>query len=151
MGHPQPPTPIHFDNATAVSIANKNVKKNRSRPMEMRCFYSCEQVIRGNFNVQYRPGLECLGNYPSKYHSTAHHQNVRSIYIHTNESPLFLPIAPKPSDMRGCVGKTLAGYKHGRPLPVLLRNRSRLPQGLPLNGVPGGGVPNLQVEGVPSH
>ena len=36
MGHPQPPTPIHCKNATAVGIANKTVKKHRSRPMEMR-------------------------------------------------------------------------------------------------------------------
>ena len=45
------------------------------------------------------------------------------------------------------VGKTLAGYKHGRPLPVFSRNRSRLPQEILLNGVPGGGVPSLQVDG----
>ena len=147
MGHPQPPTPIHCDNATAVGIANDTVKKHRSRLMEMRYFYSCEQVRRGNVNVQYHPGLECLGDYPSKHNSTAHHQNVRSIYLLTKESPLFLPKAPKPSDLRGCVGKTLSGYKHGRPLTVLPRNRSRLPQGLLLNGVPGGGVPSLQVEG----
>ena len=38
MGHPQPPTPIHCDNATAVGIANETVKKHRSRPMEMRYF-----------------------------------------------------------------------------------------------------------------
>ena len=44
------------------------------------------------------------------------------------------------------VGKTMAGYTHGRPLPVIPRIRSRLPQGLPLNVVPGGGVPSLQVE-----
>ena len=30
------------------------------------------------------------------------------------------------------VRKTLAGYKHDLPLPVIPRNRSRLPQGLPL-------------------
>ena len=146
MGHPQLPTPINCDNATAVGIGNKTVKKHRSRPMEMRYFYSCEQVRRRNFNLQYYPSLECLGDYPSKHHSTAHHQNVKSIYLHTKESPLLLPRALKPSDLRGCVGKTLAGYKHGRPLPVLPRNISRLPQGLSLNGVPGGGVPIPQVE-----
>ena len=27
MGHPQPPTPIHVDNSTAVGIANDSVKK----------------------------------------------------------------------------------------------------------------------------
>ena len=88
-----------------VVIANDTVKKHCSRPMKMRYFYSCEQVRRGNFNVQYHPGLECLGDYPSKHHSTAHHQKVRSIYLHTKESPLFLPRSPKPSDLRGCIGK----------------------------------------------
>ena len=142
MGHPLPPTPIHCNNAIAVGIANETVKKHHSRMMEMRYFYSCDQVKRGSFNVHYHPGLECLGDYPSKHHITAHHQNVRLIYLHTKESTLFLPRAPKPSDLRGCVGKTLAGYKRGRPLPVLTRSRSRLPRGLPLNGVPCGGVPS---------
>ena len=29
-GHPQPPTPMHCDNATAASIANNTVKQQRS-------------------------------------------------------------------------------------------------------------------------
>ena len=113
MGHSQRPTPIHCDNATAVGIANETVKKHRSRPIKMRYFYNCEQVRRGNFNVQYQPGLECLGDYPSKHHITAHHQNVRPMYRHAKESPLFLPREAKPSDLRGCVGKIMAGYKQG--------------------------------------
>ena len=40
------------------------------------------------------------------------------------------------------VRKTLTGYKRERPLPVLTRSRSRLPRGIPLNGVPHGGVPS---------
>jgi len=35
LGHAQPPTPVHCDNSTAVSIANDTVKKQRSRAMEM--------------------------------------------------------------------------------------------------------------------
>ncbi len=31
MGHPQPRTPVHCDNAAAVSIANQTVKRQRSR------------------------------------------------------------------------------------------------------------------------
>ena len=73
MGHPQPPTSIHCENATAVGIVNETIKKHRSRPMEMRYVKSCEQVRRGNFNVQYHPGLECLGDYLYKHHSTAQH------------------------------------------------------------------------------
>ena len=105
MGHPQPPTPTHCDNATAVGIANGTIKKQRSRPMEMRYFYSCEQVRRGNFNVQYHPGLECLGDYPSKHHSTAHHQNFRSIYLHTKESPLFYQEHRSPVILEGVLVK----------------------------------------------
>ena len=115
MGHPQPPTPIHCDKTTAVGIANETVKKHLLRPMEMRYFYSCDQVKRRNFDVQWHPGLECLGDYSSKHHTTSHHQNVRRIYLHTKDSPLYLTRALKPSDLRGCVGKTLAGYKKGRP------------------------------------
>ena len=40
------------------------------------------------------------------------------------------------------VGKTLAGYKCGRPLTVLPRSISQLPRGLPINGVPCSGVPS---------
>ena len=30
LGHPQPPTPVHCDNSTAVAIANDTVKKQQS-------------------------------------------------------------------------------------------------------------------------
>ena len=86
MGHTQPPTPIHCDNAKAVGLANETVKKHRSRLMEMRYFYSCHQVKRGNFDVQWHPGLECLGDYPSKHHITSHHQKGIPIYLHTKNS-----------------------------------------------------------------
>ena len=79
MGHNQPPTPICCDNERAVGIANETVKKHRSCPMEIRYFYRCEQVRRGNFNVQYQPCLEWLGDYSSKHHVTENHQNVRPI------------------------------------------------------------------------
>ena len=38
MGHKHPPTPVHCDNSTAVSIANDTVKRQRSRSMEMQYF-----------------------------------------------------------------------------------------------------------------
>ena len=44
MGHPQPPTPMHCDNSTAADIANGSVKRHRSRAMEMRYLYICDQV-----------------------------------------------------------------------------------------------------------
>ena len=41
MGHPQPPTPIHVDNTTAVGIVNDTIKRQRSRAMNMRFFGCC--------------------------------------------------------------------------------------------------------------
>jgi hypothetical protein len=34
LGHPQPPTPIHIDNATTVDIVNNTIKHECSRAME---------------------------------------------------------------------------------------------------------------------
>ena len=39
LGHLQPPTPMHCDNATAAGIANNTVKRQRSQRMDMRYFY----------------------------------------------------------------------------------------------------------------
>jgi hypothetical protein len=39
LGHPQPPTPIHIDNTTAVGIVNNTIKQQRSHAMEMRYFW----------------------------------------------------------------------------------------------------------------
>jgi hypothetical protein len=39
LGHPQPPTPIHIDNTTTVSIVNNTIKRQWSRSMEMRNFW----------------------------------------------------------------------------------------------------------------
>ena len=36
LGHPQPPTPIHYNNKTAAGIANDTMKKHQSHSMEMR-------------------------------------------------------------------------------------------------------------------
>ena len=51
LGHPQPPTPLHCDNATAVGITNGTVKKQRSRSMEICYFYICDQVKNQEFDV----------------------------------------------------------------------------------------------------
>ncbi len=39
LGHPQPPTPIHIDNTTTVSIVNNTVKRQQSRAMKMQYFW----------------------------------------------------------------------------------------------------------------
>ena len=113
MGHPQPPTPIHVDNTTAVGIANDTIKKQRSRSFEMRYFYACDQVKERQFDVRHHPGAENLGDYTSKHFHGTHHRNVRPLYLHEENSPRYLPRAMTPSDLRGCVGNKVGPHVRG--------------------------------------
>ena len=65
MGHPQPPTPIHCDNTTAVGIVSNTIKRQRSREMNMRYFWLLCHEAQKLFKISYHPGQENLGDYPS--------------------------------------------------------------------------------------
>ena len=93
MGHPQPKTPVHCDNATAVGIANNNVKRQRSRSMEMRFFWIGDKIAQEIYDVSWHPGQENLADYQSKHHTGAHHKAVRPWYLHQADSPRYLPRA----------------------------------------------------------
>ena len=128
LGHPQPPTPAHCDNATAAGIANDTVKKQRSRSMEMRFFWVTDQVKRKLFDVRWHPGQENLADYFTKHFDTPHHIAVRPWYLHTNASPLVLPRAAAPKSLRGCVGTLPDGYLRKSPLPrITTRKYRRVP------------------------
>jgi len=105
LGHPQPTTRIHCDNAIAVGVVNGTVKMQRSRGMEMRYFYSCDQVRRRLFDVKWHPGQENLGDYQIENHMGKHHMHVRPMYLHMKNLLEYLQRAMKPSELRGCVGK----------------------------------------------
>ena len=116
LGHPQPPTPIHCDNATAAGIVNGTIRRQRSRMFEMRYFYACDQVDKGYFSVYWHPGAENLGDYASKHHEAAHHKLVRPIYLHEESSPRVLNRALTPQQVRKLgVGK--APSARGRSSP----------------------------------
>jgi hypothetical protein len=55
LRHPQPKTPVHCDNATAVGIANNTVKRQRSRAMEMRFFWIGDKVAQDMYQVAWHP------------------------------------------------------------------------------------------------
>ena len=81
LGHPQPPTPVHVDNTTAVGIVNNTIKRQQSRAMEMRYFWLLDQKNNRYFKVWYKPGAENMGDYPTKAHTGAIHQHVRPYYL----------------------------------------------------------------------
>ena len=81
LGHPQPPTPIHIDNTTAVGMVNKTIKRQRSRSMEVRYFWLLDQVSQKYFKIYYHPGLELMAGYATK-------APMGSVYTHIIENSL---------------------------------------------------------------
>jgi len=124
MGHPQPKTPVHCDNATAVGIANNTVKRQRSRSMEMRFFWIGDKIAQEMYGVSWHPGQENLADYQSKHHTGAHHKAVRPWYLQQADSPQYLPRAVRPSTLKGCVGTLKDGYIRNVPLPRVPRIQS---------------------------
>eukprot|EP00957_Ditylum_brightwellii_P008692 659926-Ditylum_brightwellii.AAC.1 len=100
--------------------------------MNMRYFWILDQIQQGNFNVIWRPGQENLVDYPTKHHPAAHHQCIRPYYIHTTDSPRFLPRALAPHLLRGCAQnprKDLTPYDGRMTLPRV-KTRNVIPKNL---------------------
>ena len=76
IGHQQPPTTISCNNSTTCGIVNGIIKHHRSRSMEMQYFYVNDQVDNKQFEVEWNPGGETLGDYTSKHNEAKHHRDV---------------------------------------------------------------------------
>ncbi len=63
MGHPQPKTPVHCDNATAVGIANNYIKQQHSPSMGVRFFWVEDKSAQGMYDITWHPGMENLADY----------------------------------------------------------------------------------------
>jgi hypothetical protein len=60
MGHPQPPTPVQVDNSTTNRFANKQIKQQRSKSMDMRFYWIQDCVAQKQFNVTGAPDQQTL-------------------------------------------------------------------------------------------
>ena len=127
MGHPQPPVPIHVDNSTTVGIANKTIKQQRSRAMEMRYFWVQDQVKNKHFIITWYPGSENLGDYHTKHHLASHHTKVRPYYPQQNDSPRYSVRTLPPRVMRGCVKDSLRAHQTRGSLPRVTRRSKHRP------------------------
>ncbi len=127
IGHPQPKTSVHCDNAMAVGIANNTVKQQRSLSMEMRFMWVGDKVSQEMFDLTWHPGIENLADYQSKHHMGSHHIKVRPYYLHMDNSPRVLLRALRPSTLKGCVGTLEGGYTRNVPLPWVPQVQSASP------------------------
>jgi hypothetical protein len=125
MGWPQPPTPIQTDNSTASGIINHTVKQHKSRAMDMRFYWIRDRADQKQFHIFWAPGHLNLGDYFTKHHAPSHHRRVRPYYLHTLDSPRFLPHPDPRLEMRGCVNPAGAHPLHKRQLPVPRQTRQR--------------------------
>jgi hypothetical protein len=117
MGHPQPKTPVHCNNAIAVGIENRSVEGQQSRSIEMRLFWVSDKVAQDMYALSWHPGQDNLAYYQSKHCIGSHHIAVRPWYLHTENSPRVLPRAVRPSTLKGCVGTLQNGYIRNVPSP----------------------------------
>jgi hypothetical protein len=85
--------------------------------MEMHFFWIGDKVAQDMYHVAWHPGQENLADYQSKHHIGSHHVAVRPWYLHTKDSPRYLPRAVRPSTLKGCVGTLNDGYIQRVPLP----------------------------------
>jgi hypothetical protein len=117
MGHPQPQTPVHCDNATAMGIANNTIKRQHSGSMEMRFFWVGDKIAQEIYSLKWHPGQENLADYQSKHHNGEHRKAVQPWYLYLENSPRVLPRVQRPSALKGCVGTLKDGYVRKVPLP----------------------------------
>ena len=84
LGHPQPPTPINTDNATAQGIVNDTMKQKRSKAMDMRYHWIRDRENQLHFKIYWTKGTDNIdpnyGDYFTKRHSTIHHVGVKHRY-----------------------------------------------------------------------
>ncbi len=108
--------------------------------MEMRYFWVGDKVAQDLYFSGWYSGQENLADYQSKHHPGAHHTVVRPYYLHEENSPLELPLAQRPSTLKGCVGTLKDRYIRNVPLPRVPQEQSASPTliarkpGIPLPG-----------------
>ena len=104
MDHPQPQTPVHCDNATAVGTTNNTIKRQRLQWTEMRFFWVGDKIAQQMYLLKWHPGQGNLVDYKSKLHIGVHYRAVQPWYLHLKNPPQVLPRVERPSALRVCDG-----------------------------------------------
>ncbi len=81
LGHTQPPTPIQTDNSTALGVVTNNILPRRLKAMDMRYWWLRDRETQEQFRYYWRPGPTNRGDYFTKHHCAAHHQEKRDEYL----------------------------------------------------------------------
>jgi hypothetical protein len=107
MGHPQRATPMQTDNTTVHGILRGTCKQQRSKVIYMRFYWVRDRTQRGKFDIGWGPSTQNLGDYFTKHHPPAHHKGIKSMYLHSENSPQYIPVAHTKTP-QGCVDSALS-------------------------------------------
>jgi hypothetical protein len=107
MGHPQPATPMQTDNTTAHGILRGTCKQQRSKAIDMIFYWVRDRAHQGQFDIGWGPSAKNVGDYFTKHHPPAHHRGIRIMYLHSENSPQYIPEAHKKTP-QGCVYSALS-------------------------------------------
>jgi hypothetical protein len=81
LGHAQPPTPLHIDNAMADGVINGKVQPKQTKAMYMRFLWLRNWECQQQFCIYWRPGKLNYANYWTKHHPETHHHNMRKEFL----------------------------------------------------------------------
>ena len=98
LAHPRPPTPIQTDNSTASGITNDTIKQKQSKAINMHFYWVCNHIPQKKFHIFWCKGSANKADYFTKHHSSFHHQQVRSTYLHEPHSNYYACLDDKDDD-----------------------------------------------------
>ena len=81
LGHPQPPTKIKTDNATASGFVHDNITQKRSKSWDMRKYWLRDKSQQSQFAIYWASAVNNLADYFTKHHIAKHHQSMRPQYV----------------------------------------------------------------------
>ena len=81
LGHPQPPTKIKTDNATASGFVHANITQKRSKSWDMRYHWLRDKSQQSQFAIYLDSAVKNLADYFTKHHTAKHHQSMRPQYV----------------------------------------------------------------------
>ena len=85
LGHPQPPTLIKTDNATANGFVHNNIVLRKSKTWDMRYYWLRDNETQKNIKVYWKRGVDendpNLADYHTKHHTKIHHRGIRPLYV----------------------------------------------------------------------
>jgi len=81
MDHKQPATPTQTDNTTALGFVTKNLNPKATKSEDMNLWFLRDKEDQEQFNYYWGSGKHNDGDYQTKHHCAAHHQQMRPRYL----------------------------------------------------------------------